>query len=135
MKFLLLLAVITIAAIPMSVAQGNNHHSTEGPASKGEAQADLLSRKISMHNMPSVGVEECVFQLAKITQYLSRLDQLDKDMLYLRAAIYAPAEFAAHGTETEPSIPYAKLIPEKGRTRLQTIIKSRIGCSQSSLDK
>jgi hypothetical protein len=85
-----------------------------------ENQDYLLSTR-KHPNIPPVAVRDCLFQMAGITDEIAAMDQLDKDMLYMRAASEIPSEFAED---------YASRLSADKRMKLQTIIKSGDACNE-----
>jgi hypothetical protein len=85
-----------------------------------ENQAYLLSTRMQP-KLPPVAVRDCIFRIAGITDDIAAMDQLDKDMLYMRAASEIPSEFAEK---------YASQLSADKRTKLQTIIKSGDACNE-----
>jgi hypothetical protein len=102
------------------------------PGNSGNAEIELLSKRIDLNRMPSVSARNCSLRMAGVMDALAGLDDLDLDMLYMRAARDTPAEFAVAKTETTPPKKYATLMPLDGRNRLQTIIKSGTPCKPSA---
>jgi hypothetical protein len=99
----------TDAVPPRSIASSNKPQKTK----------DLLSiPKEASPNVP-IETEKCFFGLAHLKNELSGMDQLDLDFLY---------SYAAHDTADEFATRYPK-IPAAKRERLQTVIKTSIGCS------
>jgi hypothetical protein len=56
------------------------------------------------------------------------LDQLDKDMLFLRAAHDTITEFALHKTDTDPPVLYGDLISLDRQRKLMQLVKSQAAC-------
>jgi hypothetical protein len=84
-------------------------------------QTDLLSTRKDVEKLPPTAVRDCAFRMAGITDEIATMDQLDKDMLYMRAAWELPSEFA----EKYPS----QLSADK-RTKLQMIVKLGATCNE-----
>jgi hypothetical protein len=91
------------------------------PASDDKLQADILATRKGGTKLPTVEARDCAFRMAGITSELSSMDQLDKDLLYIRAGYDLPSEFAEK---------YASQISDDKRTKLQILIKSGVSCSQ-----
>ncbi len=99
------------------------------PIPTHDKKADLLSsRSGAAHIIPVPSVRDCAFRMAGVVGNVATLDQLDKDLVYLRASEDTPSAFAARQTTTTIPKSYAALIPADGRTKLQTIIKSHVAC-------
>ena len=79
---------------------------------------DLMNVQRPLPELPPVDIRDCDFQMAGLANEIAGMDQMDRDLLFANAAEEAPDEFAQR---------YSSLSPEK-RDRLQTIVKSRIGC-------
>jgi hypothetical protein len=90
-----------------------------GPAI--EKGGDLLLTRKDVPKLPPTAVRDCAFRMAGITDEIASMDQLDKDMLYMRAAWEIPSEFAEK---------YASQLSADKRTKLQTIVKSGIACNE-----
>jgi hypothetical protein len=86
-----------------------------------EKQTDLLSTRKDVPKLPPTAVRDCAFRMAGITDEIAMMDQLDKDMLYMRASWELPSEFAEK---------YASQLSADKRTKLQTIVKSGVTCNE-----
>jgi hypothetical protein len=96
-----------------------------------DTKVGLLERKVVLFRN-EVGYIECIFNMANITDQLSKLDRLDKYLLFYRANWYSINEFMDEQTETDPSIKYEKLLGKEGIIILLTLIKTHVACSEEN---
>jgi CHAT domain len=102
--------------------RSKNSQPTSAPdENKAVENQDYLLSTRKHPNIPPVAIRDCLFQMAGITDEIAAMDQLDKDMLYMRAASEIPSEFAED---------YASRLSANKRMKLQTIIKSGDACNE-----
>jgi hypothetical protein len=89
--------------------------------SNDNVRADILATRKDGTKLPTVEALDGAFRMAGITSELSSMDQLDKDLFYIRAGHDLPSEFAEK---------YASQISDDKRTKLQILIKSGVSCSE-----
>lgn len=76
-------------------------------------------RHLSEFDIPATQLVQQVFDCSHVSEYITDLDQLDRDLLFLRAAKSDWSTLVGYRTQTEPPIPYLELIPESSLRALQ----------------
>ncbi|WP_026970499.1 hypothetical protein [Aliagarivorans marinus] len=76
-------------------------------------------RHLSEFDIPATQLVQQVFDCSHVSEYITDLDQLDRDLLFLRAAKSDWDTLVGYRTQTEPQIPYLELIPETSLRALQ----------------
>jgi hypothetical protein len=98
------------------------------PAQKPTVNTDILQARRSYTKLPDIAYRDCIFRKANVLESLEKLDQLDRDLLFVSAGYKTIDEFRDHETDTDPPIPYRELISPDQIEKLLTLVKSRSPC-------
>ncbi|WP_157378669.1 hypothetical protein [Aliagarivorans taiwanensis] len=80
-------------------------------------------RHLSEFDIPATQLVQQVFDCSHVSEYITDLDQLDRDLLFLRAAKSDWETLVEYHTQTEPPVPYLELIPESSLRALQRSLR------------
>jgi len=71
----------------------------------------MQGRMGDKNRFPPVRIRDRVFQCAGVFEYLYALDELDKDLLYMKAITWSFEEYSNSMTKQAKPVKYSKLIP------------------------
>ncbi len=89
---------------------------------------DLAGRG-SSRELPQREERVRIFSCAGVEGFVADLDELDRDLLFLRAGILPVKELAERTTETAPPRTYGALIPPAQLARLKELVDAYYGSS------
>ena len=75
------------------------------------------------NKLPSVRVRDRVFQCAGVFDYLAGLDEMDKDLLYMKATIYSFEKYSNAMTKQVKPVKFSKLIPLHKLSKLYGVVR------------
>lgn len=87
------------------------------------AQESNAKEKHQQGRLPDMRLRQYVFDCTDIHKYLEDLDELDKDLLYMKASNYTREEFENSLTKTENPQKFSDLLPKEAIDRLYAMMK------------
>jgi len=83
----------------------------------------MEGRMTDKKRMPSIRVRDRVFQCAGVFEYVSVLDEMDKDLLYMKATGYTFERYSNSKTTGLKKIKFSELIPMHKLSNLYGVVR------------